>query len=178
MENFLKKTGWVSVITSVAFAVLGLILILNPEGVLNVIFYVLGTIFVIFGIAKVGNYFMSKGKYDIYNYDLAFGIIAIVGGLITIFCSGTIMSILRIVIGIWIIYSGLVRLGLTLKFRNMDNKLWITVLILAILMIVCGLFITLNSGAILTTIGIIMLIYAVMDLLESLIFVKTVKDII
>lgn len=178
MENFLKKTGWVSVATSAVFAVLGLILILNPEGVINVIFYVLGAIFIIFGVAKLASYFMSKGKYDIYNYDLAFGIIAILGGLITIFCSGTIMSLLRIVIGIWIIYSGLVRLGLTLKFRNIDNKLWITVLILAILMIICGLYITLNSGAILTTIGIIMLIYSVMDLLESLIFVKTVKEIL
>ena len=47
----------------------------------------------------------AKGKYDFYNYDLIYGIIAIIIGIVTIIYSSAIGSVFRVIIGIWIIYS-------------------------------------------------------------------------
>lgn len=177
IEKIFKKTGWISILTSIIFAVLGGILIWKPNETIKVISYILGSIFIIIGIAKTINYFLSKGKYELYNYNLVFGLMAVVLGIVTICCSDTIGAIFRIIIGIWIVYSSLVRFNLSLKLKSMDVKMWIYSLILAMLMFVCGLFIALNSGSVVMTIGIVMVIYSIIDIVEDVIFMKNVKEI-
>ena len=56
--------------------------------------------------------------------------------------------------------------------------IWIYSLILAIVMLICGLFVIMNSGTIITTIGIMMVVYAVIDIVENVIFMRNVKDIL
>ena len=123
-------------------------------------------------------YILSKGKYDFYNYDLIYGIIAIIIGLITIFCSNLIESMLRIMIALWIIYSGLVRLSLSLKLHAAKINMWNVSLILSIIMIIGGIYMILQNGALIVTIGIVMLVYSVIDLIESAIFMKYVNELL
>lgn len=177
MEDFFKKTGWISIVTSIVFAVLGLVLMFNPAQVLTIICYILGAIFIILGGVKIAAYFMAKGKYDIYNYDFAFGIIALIAGIVIIFASETIMKILAIVIGVWIIYSGLVRLGLAFKLRKAKSDFWITVAVIAVIIIICGLYMVIDSSVIVSTIGLIMLIYAILDLIQGFIYMRTIKQL-
>lgn len=177
VEYFFKKTGVVSIVTSIVFAILGIILMSNPGQVLTIVCYILGALFIFIGAIRVVSYFMAKGKYDLYNYDLAFGIIAIVAGIVVIFASETIIKILAIVIGIWIIYSGLVRLGLALKLRKAKSDVWITVAVIAAIMLVCGLYTLMDASVIGSTIGLIMLVYAILDLIEGVIYMKTVKQL-
>ena len=68
MEQFLKKMGWTSIITSLAFAVIGLIIAYNPNATFTIISYLIGIAFILFGIMKVIEYFKMKGSYDLYNY--------------------------------------------------------------------------------------------------------------
>lgn len=175
MDKFLKKTGWTSIVTSIVFALIAILLICNPEGVFKFATTVLGIIFIAVGIFKVFSYFSNKGSYDFFNYELIFGLLAIVIGIVIIVYSSTIETIFRIIIGIWIIYSGIMRLLLSSKLKATNSNLWYAVLTLAILMIICGLYITFNAGAVIMTIGIIMLVYAIMDLIEGCIFVRNVN---
>ena len=46
IKNLLKKTGWISLVESVIFAIIGLILICNPEQSIQVIYTILGIIFI------------------------------------------------------------------------------------------------------------------------------------
>ena len=57
-------------------------------------------------------------------------------GIVTIRYSSAIGSIFRIIIGIWIIYSALIRMGLSVKLKNMNLNIWIYSLIIAIIMLV------------------------------------------
>ena len=98
-------------------------------------------------------------------------------GIITIVCSNAIGSIFRIAIGIWIIYSSLIRLSLALKLRAQNINIWGYSFVLAIVMFACGLYIALNSGSIIVTIGVMMIVYSVIDIVENVIFMKNVKDI-
>ena len=166
IEKLFKKSRWVSIIESLIFALLGIILICKPEGTLKFITFLLGTIFILTGIYKIINYFVSKGRYNFYDYDLAYGLVACIIGIITIFFSSTIGSIFRIIIGLWIIYSSFIRMNLSTKLKALNTTIWI-----------CGLYITVNSGAIIVTIGIMMIIYSVIDIIEDIIFMKNIKEI-
>ena len=90
-----------------------------------------------------------------------------------------IETILRILIGIWIIYSGAMRLGLSFKLQKIDsdNKIWVAVLLIALAILLCGLYIIATPGIIVMTIGVIMVVYAIMDIVEEIIFMKNVKDL-
>lgn len=176
-QTLLKKTGYMSIIESIVFALIGIILMWKPEETLSIISYILGGIFCIIGIAKIIGYVQAKGKQDLYNYHLVYGIMAIIIGIITIAYSGTILSVFRIIIGVWIVYSALVRGSTALKLRNLNSRLWLYSLIIAIAMCICGIYIIVNSGAILFTVGLAILIYAIMDFIENILFLKNTKNI-
>lgn len=78
---------------------------------------------------------------------------------------------------IWIIYSSIIRINLSLKLKNIDSKIWIYSLIIALIMLICGIFTICNSSAIIVTIGIIILVYSILDIIESIIFLNNVKKI-
>lgn len=177
LEKILKKTGWGSLISSIIFAILGIILIAKPEETVKFVSYILGGIFALIGIIRTINYIITKGKYDIYNDDMFFGIIAIILGIITICYSRQIGNIFRILIGVWIVYSSIVRMNIAFKFKILEDKTWIFSLGIAIIMLVCGIYITCNPGAIIITIGTVILIYSILDIIESLIFLKDIKKI-
>ncbi len=178
MKDFLKKSGWTDILVSLVFAVIAIFMITKSDAVVKIISYVLGGIFIVMGAVKIIDYFASKGKYDLYNYDLIYGIIAIIIGLVTIFCSSLIESMFRIVIAIWIIYSGLIRLSLSLKLHTAKINAWSVSLILSIIMIIGGIYMLFQSGALVLTIGIIMLVYSIIDLIESAIFIKYVDKLL
>ena len=178
MKSFLKKSGWSDILVSIVFAIIGIFMIVKTDAALKIISYILGGMFIIIGIIKSIDYFASKGKYDFYNYDLIYGIIAIIIGLVTIFCSGLIESMLRIMISLWIIYSGLVRLSFSLKLRTAQLNMWSVSLVLSIIMVIGGIYMLFQNGALVLTVGIIMLVYSVIDLIESAIFIKNVNELL
>ena len=178
MKSLLKKSGWMDILVSIVFAIIGIFMIAKTDLAVKIISYVLGGFFIAIGIVKISNYFLSKGNYDFYNYDLIYGIIAIIIGLVTIFCSGLIESTFRIVIALWIIYSGLIRLSFSLKLRVAEISIWNISLVLSIIMIIGGVYILFQNGALILTLGIIMLTYSIMDLIESVIFMKYVDDLL
>ena len=131
----------------------------------------------LFGIIKVAQYFLAKGKYDLFNHEIIYGIMAIVIGIVTMVYSSTIGSIFRIVVGVWIIYSSLIRINTAMKLRNIKSNVWGYSLILALIMLICGLYVTINSGAVMVIIGAMMVAYAVIDIVEDIIFMRNVKEI-
>ena len=177
IEKILKKTGWSSLLTSIIFAILGIVLIVNPVGTVKIVSYILGIMFALVGIYKIVNYLKNKEKYNLYNYDLAYGIIAIILGIITIVYSSQIGKLFGILIGIWIVYSAIIRMNLALKLKVIDSSIWIYSLIIAIIMLLCGIYIIFDSSAIIITIGTVILIYSILDIIESIIFIANIKKI-
>ncbi len=177
MEKFLKKAGWTSILTSVILAIIGLVMIYNPDTTMQFISTVLGIFFIVVGMIKVINYFVSKGNSTLFTNDIAWGLIAIIIGLVTMIYSSTIESIFRIMIGVWIIYSGFTRFGLSFRLKDVNDKVWAFVLTLAVIMIIGGLYVTFYPGALIVTLGVIILIYSIMDLIEGFIFMKNMEDI-
>jgi uncharacterized membrane protein HdeD (DUF308 family) len=175
MRDFLKKTGWTNIITSIGFAVIGILLITQAESAVKLISYILGIVLIAMGILRIVKYFSNKEEQQIYNNDLIYGFIATILGLVVIFNSGAIEFIFRLVVGIWIVYSGILRCSLAIRLNKIGVQVWSLSLVMAILMIVAGIFIIFTEGALIKTIGIVVLAYAIMDLIQSIIFTKNIR---
>ena len=145
LEKVLKKTGVKSLVTSIIFAILGAILIANPEGTIKFIAIILGVMFGLVGLYKIINYFENRGKYDFYNYD--------------------------------IVYSAILRINLSIKLKAIESNVWIYSLVIALIMAICGIFIICNSGAVIVTLGVVVVIYSVLDVIESIMFLNNVSKL-
>lgn len=172
-KKFLKKSGWTDIIVSLIFIVFGIMLISRPEAIVSVISILLGAIFIVMGVLKIVDYY-SNGKQD--NYLIAIATVLILVGIIIMFCADIILSVFRILIAVWIIYSGIMNLQTAIVWKDYKSRLWLVTLLLAIVTIVVGVYILINTGAILQTIGVAILIYGLVDIIESFIFIKKVDN--
>ena len=100
MKEMIKRTAVVSIITSLIFAVLGIVMIANPEAAIEIVAAVLGITVIVIGAEKIISYFVMKGNLDFFNYELIYGIVAILFGILIMTHSNTFASIERIIIGI------------------------------------------------------------------------------
>lgn len=176
LKDLSKKSGWMSIAESLVFAILGIILIWQKDAIMSMIAYILGAVFILLGIIKVVNYLQAKSKSDLYNYELVYGIMAVIIGIVIMVYSNTISKIFGIIIGIWIVYSSVVRAISALKLKQIKSNIWIYSLVIAVIMLICGLVVIFNTGAIPATIGAIMITYAVLDIIENVIFINNVKN--
>ena len=172
-KKFLKKSGWTDIIISLIFIIFGIMLISRPEAIVSVISILLGAIFVVMGVLKIIDYY-SNGKQD--NYLIAISVVMILIGIIIMFCADIILSAFRILIAIWIIYSGILNLQTTIVWKDYKSRLWLLTLLLSIATIGVGIYILVNTGAILQTIGIAILIYGIVNIIENFIFIKKVDN--
>lgn len=172
-KKFLKKSGWTDIIISLIFIIFGIMLISRPEAIVSVISILLGAIFVVMGVLKIIDYY-SNGKQD--NYLIAISVVMILIGIIIMFCADIILSAFRILIAIWIIYSGILNLQTTIVWKDYKSRLWLLTLLLSIATIGVGIYILVNSGAIMQTIGIAILVYGIVNIIESFIFIKKVDN--
>lgn len=62
-----KSASWMAIFESLAIGALGILLILNPNTMLKIVFYVVGIFLIIKGVYKILNYFAVHGKYDFYK---------------------------------------------------------------------------------------------------------------
>ena len=77
-------------------------MIYNPQTTMKFISTILGIFFIVIGIVKIINYFVLRGNSTLFTNDIAWGLIAIIIGLVTMVYSSTIEKYFRIMIGVWI----------------------------------------------------------------------------
>ena len=172
-KKFLKKSGWTDIIISIIFILFGIMLISRPEAIVSIISILLGAIFIVMGVLKIIDYY-SNGKQD--NYLIAISVVMILIGIIFMFCADIILSAFRILIAIWIIYSGILNLQTTIVWKDYKSRLWLLTLLLSIATIGVGIYVLVNTGAIMKTIGIAILVYGIVNIIESFIFIKKVDN--
>lgn len=177
MKDFFKRAGIISIITSIIFAILGFIMIKNPEGTINVISKVIGLTILLIGIEKIINYLLFNGNGDLFNYDLIYGIIAIIIGVLIMVYSSVFANIVGIVIGIWIAYEAAIKMLLSLKLKNAGVSSWLVMLALSAITLLAGVFIVFNQSSIIVATGIVMIIYAVIDIIDEIIFIHNVDKL-
>lgn len=174
MKSLIIKKDKSSIIMSIILLIVGICLFINPAEMVKFITYIIGIIFVIFGTIKLYDYY--KQKDTISSIQLTLGITSIIIGIITMFCNGIIEFAIRLIMGGYILANGINKLIVALNSKTYNNK-WIGLLVVAALLIIGGLYVILKSNIVLSTIGLVLIIYAAIDIISYIMYPKN-KDII
>lgn len=172
-----KSASWLAILESIVIGVFGAILVLNPDGILKVLFYVIGIFLIVKGVYHIVNYFAVHGKYDFYNNDLLYGIVALVFGVIAVVLWEQLSGAIGIVVGAWMIYGALVRLNTAIKLHAVGVKEWFYVLLLSLIMLALGVYMVVSVGAVMAVVGWIMIAAAVVGIIDDAVFMKHVDAI-
>lgn len=155
-----------SLLKSILFLILGVILFTNPGGILRFLSYIVGGILVIIGVLNILSYLKTQKKLNIEdNKKLISGIILIVLALVVVLFSSFIETTIRLVFGGWIIYSGVSKLIEAINIKDDKTTFYVT-LVISILMIICGFYIAITANLVFSLLGLFIMIYAILDIVS------------
>lgn len=172
----IKKSAWSAAIESLAILILGILFIAWPDTMVRVVSYVVGTIFIVKGSFQVITYFMEKGQNDFFNNNLLFGVISILIGITALVIGEDIANVFRIIVGIWMIYESLIRVNTAIKLSSADISIWKYVMLLALVVMVLGIFVTFNDVT--TVIGWMMIIAGLVGILGDIMFIQQINSLV
>ena len=171
-----KKAAWSATLESLAILILGILFIAWPDVMVKVVAYVVGAIFIIKGAMQIITYFMEKGQNDFFNNGLLSGVVSILIGITALVLGQDIANIFRVIVGIFLIYEALVRINTATKLSTAGVPIWRYVLILALIILVLGIFVTFNDIA--TIIGWMMVIAGIVGIVSDVMFVQHVNTVV
>ena len=166
-----------SIIFSILLTIFGITLILIPKTYITVMSIMIAILLILYGIMLLALDYKS----NIFIDNITSGILIIILGIILLLYPTIISTIIPICLGIWFISSSVSKIRLSILLKEENNK-WIVALILSILSIICGFILIINpfksAIALTKVLGIVLIIYSVIDMINMIIFKKNVNDII
>lgn len=151
-----------SIVMPLVFLVIGIMLIANPGGIVDFISYIFGGIFLALGFGKI---VMDSKNLDRTTGDTFYSVLMVVLGIIFICFSGTIDFIIRLAIGLWIIVNGINAILIGTNFVRINKKNYIT-LAIGFILLAMGLYTIFVENLILQSIGIVITIYAILEIVD------------
>ena len=130
------KIGYI--VMSVLFCVLGVVLLFTPGVSALWIGRLLGIGLILFGAIKLVGCFSRDLFRLAFQYDLAFGLLLMVLGIVTLSHPGDALSFLCVMFGIPVLADGLFKIQIAMDSRQFGIRNWWLVLVLAALTCVVG----------------------------------------
>ena len=164
-----------NLIYSLFFLIFGIFFLSGTETIIGMASKVVGSIFVITGIVKIVIYIYMKGKLGDYSInDLLIGLAAIFCGVILIMYSAAFSFAIRIIIGLWILFSSINRVILAISIkRELQDGFWVY-LATGLVMFISGIL--LITGLFSQILGVFVIIYAISEIVDYIYFKVTYKE--
>ena len=180
MRNKFNKLMTISLITSIVFIILGLVLLLFTKLSLDIIGYIVAILLIINGVLNVTDDYKQFKVF--YFFDgFTSGLLSIIFGIIIIANPNYVAMVMPIMIGLWFIIASTFKLRMALALKDSSKTSWILPYILSILTIIMGLCLIFNPGigslTIVQIIGFITILYGICDVIDVIIFKKNIKAI-
>ena len=154
--------------------IIGIIDLVNPEKMLNIIAYALGISAIICGLVFIIVYVARDVKYNLNNNDFLSGLIAVVVGIVILIKWQQFMELVPIVLGVLIIVSGCIKLQDAIDLKKLDHPAFLMMLIVAIVFIIFGSILVANPFKseiiLMRIIGVSLIIAGMTDLFTSVFF--------
>ena len=164
-----------NLIYSLLFLVFGIILLTSTEDLITIVSKVIGGVLIFIGVIKTIIYIYMKGKLGEYSLSkLIVALLFISFGMLLIFLSGTLSFAIRTVIGMWVLFSGINRVIFAISISTIDKKSFLVYLITSLLMISLGIVII--TGVFDQLIGLLIIIYSVIEIVNYIYFKVKNKD--
>ena len=164
------RPGWPAWLFGVAIMLFGLALLIWPNTTTALILSVFGGLLIAVGAFHIIRYFVADHRSTMYNFDLGIGIALAFLGLLVFLLKGFLLSLVPVLIGVFLLISGFVKLQTALDFKRLAVNRWYFELAAACVSLVLGILIILNpfSTALVLTriIGASILIEGIQDVLS------------
>ena len=161
-----------TILMPIVLLILGILLFTNPSEVTKFFSYIVGISFVILGVTKI---IRDNKRNNKTSSDLYYSLILILIGLVFIFFRGYFEFLIRFIIGLFILINGLNKLAIGVNTMK-ASKSSLSNLIVGFLLILVGLYMMFIGNLVFSTIGLIMIIYSLYELIEYIILhLKKVK---
>ena len=174
----IKMTAWSAIMESIALIILGILFVVMPDTIVKVLAYIIGVFLIVKGGFEVISYYAVKGQNDFFNNTLLFGVVSILLGVAALLIGENIANVFRVIVGVLIIYESLVRINSATKLASVGIESWKIMLVIALVMLVLGIFITFNTGAVVTLIGWVMIATGIIGIVGDVVFIKYVNTVI
>lgn len=164
--NVNKYSNVFLLISSILFLILGAVMYTKPAAVVIITTYIFGGILILIGLFKcIKNYLDVKKDNNTKSTEMVIGIVMVILGIVCIFLAGVVEAIVRLIIGGWILFSGINRLINSFSLNKKDSKFWIS-LILSLVLIAGGLYTILEVNLAFKAIGIVLMIYSILEIIN------------
>ena len=182
IENNIKRTFNTNLFLSLLFVIIGLFLFIKPDTTVSIISYTIGLILIVNGLIEVYRYIKENDIYNIFSFRLSYGVLLIIAGIFMFIKPNLLSSLFPIILGVWIIINSINKFQYSLILKKSNNKDYLYTILISILSFIWGIILLCNpfkSALVITqTIGIFIIIYAVLDIMENLLIRKNITDII
>ena len=182
MAERINKFLYSSIIISILLFVLGMIFLivfislyinikLLFNSLLSVVLIINGIYFI---VEKESSFFFSG--------FLTLGIIQILIGVVLILNPILMKTLFPIFVGIVMVTKSALDFRISLLLKKYGYNNWLSIFIFSVISIICGLIIivnptTIGTIAITTYLGLILSIYAISNIIDSIFFIKNIKEI-
>ena len=166
--EFIKKIKMYTLLVSLIYAIIGFIMLLNPQFVLDGFNYVIGVLALVYGVIYIAKFLGRKDYNTLSKFNLIIGLVCIIFGIYVLINPTLLSSIIPFAIGLLLIVDGFGKLKDSLTFKKVDYRRWWIGLVVAIIFVAFGIYIIVNafnvSKLIIRIIGAILIIDALTDI--------------
>lgn len=170
------KLGYIMI--SVLLCVMGIALIAVPDFSVALLCRIGGGIMILFGMVKIIGY-CSKDLYRLaFQFDLAFGILLMVLGVILITQTNTMIHMICIMLGVWVLADALLKIQIAIDSKAFGIRRWWLILAVAIMTGVAGFLLVFRPWesvqVVMLRLGIALITEGILNLVTILTAVKII----
>lgn len=175
MEKYLKKYTINSLLISVLLIIFSIFLMVKPTESITFIVIMFSGVVAIDGIFHIISYFSVPNELKFFNFELIEGISQLILGILTMLKPEWVSAFFPMFIGMWIIFSSIVKFQFALNIKQTGNVNWIIILTFSIITFLLGLLMVINPiGSIITITtlcGIVLFIAEILNVIQYIIFI-------
>lgn len=178
----MKNSGIAKFTTSLIYVLLGLALMIWPQKVENVICALLAACVIIFGIAKLLGYAVTKVETRITEdtNGFAIGVSYMILGIFLWFKGTMIIAIIPFILGFMITYKGLEGIQNVINFKKLGYGTFYGVLIVSAAITLFGILVMMNpfstAKVLFFMLGLGLFVSGLSDLISDIFFTRKLKQ--
>lgn len=180
IKNVYKRFINYSFIMAILTFVLGLIVLFVPGISTKIAGVIAGVSCIASGLCSLYNYLKRDGA-KLFALSIVFASLYFVLGLILILYPYSAMTFVTVCLGLYLLFKGALKIDYAMWFKRGNEDCWLITLVSGIMVVIIGILLLFNPFAAGLTlaqiVGAFMMIMAVVDFSNTLMFKKRTKEI-
>lgn len=141
--SYIKNLKWEMVLYAALCILMGVLMFMHPDKILNTICYILAAIVILIGSKFLYDYKTRDLINNFQNYKLVLAIVCFLVAIFIIVKKSFIISIIPFVVGLIIVVSGIMKVENALDMKKMGAH-WKPLMVFASINILLGMFVLMN----------------------------------